>query len=69
MKIKDKDLNIRILFVFYTHNGKTYIVLLKAFLEKRSGPSKTNSYKSEIKLLQPILDHMEEMFENGIQTD
>lgn len=28
-----------------------------------------NMYSMKIKLLQPILDHMEEMFENGIQTD
>lgn len=69
IRIKDNNLNIRILFVFYTHAGKTHIVLLKAFLEKNDGPSKTNSYKREIKLLQPILDHLEEMFKNGIQTD
>lgn len=67
--IKDKDLNIRIPFVFYAHNSKPHVVLLKAFLEKNKRQSKTSSYSSEIKLLRPVLDHMEEMFQNGIRTD
>ena len=67
--IKDKDLNIRILSVSYTHKGKKYLVLLKAFLEKNKAQSKTSSYKSEIELLRPTINHLEEMFQNGIQTD
>lgn len=66
IRIKDKDLNIRILFIFYTYKNRQYAVLFSAFLEKKSKQAKTDSYASEIKLVKPILDRIKEVFHNGL---
>lgn len=69
LRIIDKDLNIRIPFTFYTYQKKPYAVLLSAFLEKNKSRAKSYSYDSEITLIKPIINGLEEVFCNGIQTD
>ncbi len=69
LRIIDKDLNIRIPFIFYTYQKKTHAVLLSAFLEKNKSQAKSYSYDSEISLIKPIINGLEEVFCNGIQTD
>lgn len=66
IRIIDKDLNIRILFIFYTYQNREYAVLFSAFLEKKGKQARTDSYASEIELIQPILDRIKEVFHNGL---
>ena len=69
LRIADKDLNIRIPFVFHTYQGRTYAVLLSAFLEKNKASAKKNSYAKEFTLIEPVINELEEVFRRGIQND
>jgi len=69
LRIIDKDLNIRIPFVLYTYQKRPYAVLLSVFLEKNKASAKKYSYASEIELIRPMIEELEEVFSRGIQTD
>lgn len=69
LRIIDRDLNIRIPFVLYTYQKRPYAVLLSVFLEKNRASAKKYSYASEIELIRPVIDELEEVFSRGIQTD
>lgn len=69
LRIIDKDLNIRIPFIFYTYQNRKYAVLLSVFLEKNRASAKKYSYASALELIRPVIDELEEVFSRGIQTD
>lgn len=65
MKIKEKDFNIRISFVFRTYKNKEYAILVSAFAETKKGNAKTSSYSNHVDSIIPIIETIEEMFKNG----
>ena len=66
IKIKDANLNIRIPFVFFTYNQKEYAVLLSAFTETKHATAKTESYRSHMAAIMPIVNNLEEVFDREL---